>query len=128
MVMAFKLLNEFKNWQPHVVAQDVQTTTFAQTGKNQGQAQSSNGGDNWKKKAKCHHCRKKGHIHPECPKLKDNDGNDDDDEESNAPNQSEKSASGKKSKKKSNKQVNLAQSNTLDNDSDDDDSVDYDLL
>ena len=46
MVNAFKMLNEFKNWQPCVMAQDVQATAFAQTGKNQGQGQSSNGGDN----------------------------------------------------------------------------------
>ena len=104
--------------------QDIQATAFAQTGRNQGQAQSSNGGDDWKKKAKCHHCSKKGHIHPECPKLKNNEGNDDDDEQSNTPPQSEKSSFGKKSKKKS-KRVTLAQTNTPDNDSNDDDSVDY---
>ena len=37
MVNTFKMLNEFKNWQPHVMVQDVQATAFAQTGKNQGQ-------------------------------------------------------------------------------------------
>ena len=85
MVMAFKLLNKFKNWQPHVVVQDVQATAFAQTGRNQGQNQSSSANDDWKKKAKCQHCRKKGHIHPECPKLKEDNANDDDDEQSSTP-------------------------------------------
>ena len=46
MVTAFKLLNEFKNWQPHVMVQDVQATAFAQTGRNQGQNQSSSVNDN----------------------------------------------------------------------------------
>ena len=72
IVQAFKLLNEYKCWQPRVAAPDVQSTTFAQSGGGKD--------DDWQKKATCHHCRKKGHIRPNCPKLNEEE---DDHEETN---------------------------------------------
>lgn len=40
MVQAFKLLNEFKNWQPCVMVPDAQATAFSQKRKSEG----NNGG------------------------------------------------------------------------------------
>ena len=51
IVQAFKLLNEYKCWQPRAAAPNVQGTTFAQSGGGKD--------DDWQKKATCHHCGKR---------------------------------------------------------------------
>ena len=66
MVTAFKMINEFKNWQPTKPA-DVTGTAFASRRKNPNQ----NSSTDWHKDATCHHCKKKGHIRTNCPVLKD---------------------------------------------------------
>ena len=32
--------------------------------------------DDWKQKATCHHCGKKGHIRPDCPKIEQDSDKD----------------------------------------------------
>ena len=125
MVQAFKLINEFKHWQPRVAAPDIQSTAFTQ----QSNHSNSESNDDWEKKAKCHNCSKKGHICLDCPKLKqeedDNDNNDDvsvDDKKSSTAKSKKKKAGGSK------KKVSLAQKADQDDESDDDDDTDnYDF-
>ena len=92
VIQAFKLLNKFKCWQPKA-APDVSGTMFAQN-------DTTTRNDDWQKKAKCHNCGKKGHIRPNCPKLKEeSDGNEE--EESDPP------CSSKKTRKSSKKSMKL---------------------
>ena len=67
MVKAYQLLNEYKHWTPRAYVSKAFGIAFSQkTTKTKAQK------EEWKKKATCHMCGKKGHIRPECP-LKDDD-------------------------------------------------------
>ena len=125
MVQAFKLWNKFKNWQLCIMVPDAQATAFALKGK----SRENNGGpkddDDWQKTATCHHCHKKGHIRPNYAKLKKEDS---DDEEASSTLKSNKSHSKKKKQKsQDDKKVALAQCNNPDDNSDNDDSKEYDF-
>ena len=123
MVQAFKLINEFKHWQPRSTVADVTTTAFAQKG-SRNNNQNNNGSDDWHKNATCHQCGKKGHIRPNCPDL-----NRDDEDDSNSrtkKNGKLKSILHSKGSKAQhpNKQVTFTQQ---EDSSDDEDSVAFDF-
>ena len=67
LVQAFRLLNEYKNWNPRQVIPETSGVAFAQKGK-QGRPV-----EDWHKDVLCHHCQEKGHIKPNCPQLLEND-------------------------------------------------------
>ena len=77
MVTAFKMINEYKNWQPTKAA-EVTGTAFATSGKKSKSGGGSSNTD-WHKDAICHGCGEKGHIRPHCPnggKKDDEDSKD----------------------------------------------------
>ena len=68
LVQAFRLLNEYKNWNPRQVIPKTSGVAFAQKGK-----QGTRPVEDWHKDVLCHHCQEKGHIKPNCPKLQHDD-------------------------------------------------------
>ena len=74
---------------------DAQATAFAQKEKSRANNNGS-ANDDWQKTATCHHCHKKGHIRPNCLKLKEDDSED---KETSSSTKSNKSYSKKKKKK-----------------------------
>ena len=96
LVSAFHLINEFKQWQPPMTTPASSRVAFAGC--------TCQSDDDWKKSAICHNCRKKGHIHPDCPKLAaDNDSDvlqqSTDDNKCSSTAKSNKDGKGKKTKK-----------------------------
>jgi hypothetical protein len=75
LVSAYHLINEYKNWTPRTMTPDVQGVAFAQKSSKKTKTEDKE----WQKEATCHECGEKGHIRPNCPKLKDTDDDDDDD-------------------------------------------------
>ena len=67
MVKAYQLLNEYKNWTPRTYTPEASGIAFSQK-----TTETKSRKEEWKKKATCHMCGKKGHIRPECP-LKDDE-------------------------------------------------------
>ena len=63
MVKAYQLLNKYKNWVPKNHMPESTGVAFSQT------VSVDKKKDDWKQKATCHHCGKKGHIRPDCPKI-----------------------------------------------------------
>ena len=61
MVKAYQLLNKYKNWVPKKHMPEYICVAFSQT------VSVNKKKDDWKHKANFHHCRKKGHIRPNCP-------------------------------------------------------------
>ena len=123
MVMAFKMVNEFKNWQPRSAAVDASTTAFAQQGKSG--KRNNNGDDDWKRNAKCHNCGEIGHIRPDCPKLKDEEDDSDDKSSDKTKKKKGDGASSKKSKSSQKRVTFASQHGESDADDDDDDSSGY---
>ena len=68
LVSAYHLINEYKNWQPRSAIPDSTGVAFAQKGAGKKNKDKS---EDWKKDAICHECGEKGHIRPNCPKLKE---------------------------------------------------------
>ena len=122
IIQAFKLLNKYKCWQPRAAVPNVQGTAFAQSGGGKD--------DDWQKKATCHHCKKKGHIRPNCLKLnkEEDDCNETNNKEPHASKQSKKNKTknNKKGGKLTTHKVALAQDHD-DSKSSDQDSEDYDF-
>ena len=56
MVRAYQLLNEYNNWTPKHHMPESTGVAFSQT------VSVDNKKDDWKQKATCYHCGKKGHI------------------------------------------------------------------
>ena len=66
MVKAYQLLNEYKHWTPRTYTPEASEIAFSQkTTKTKARK------EEWKKKATCHMCGKKGHILPDCPMKED---------------------------------------------------------
>ena len=63
MVKVYKLLNEYQNWTPKHQMPESTGVAFSQT------VSVDKKKDDWKQKATCHHCGKKGHIRPDCPDI-----------------------------------------------------------
>ena len=74
MVKAYQLINEYKSCTPRTSLPVVSGVAFSQQG-NSKAAQRTN---EWKKKAVCYNCGKKGHIKPDCtePIIDNDDTND----------------------------------------------------
>ena len=70
MTKALHLLTNYKPSRP-VTQQSSNNVSFAQKGKKGNNNNKNNGDkdDSWHKDAICHHCKKKGHIKPNCPDL-----------------------------------------------------------
>ena len=85
---------------------DAQATAFAQKGKSGGNNGRAKDNDDWQKTATCHHCHKKGHIRPNCPKLKEDDS--DDEEASHSSKSNKLHFKKKKEKGQDDKKVTLA--------------------
>ena len=103
---------------------DAQATIFARKGKS-GAKNNGSTNDHWQKTTTCHHCHKKGHIRPNCPKIKEDDS--DKEEVSGSLKSSKPHSKKKKRKSQDDKKVALAQCNNHDDDSNDKDSIKYDF-
>ena len=110
LVSAYHLINEYKNWSPRTTAPDVQGVAFTQKGNKKKQSEESK---EWQKDAVCHECGEKGHIRPNCPKLKDEDK----EEEKEKP---KKTVLKKKQADKKKSSVTFATDGPTDDDDDDD--------
>ena len=108
MVTAFKMINEYKCWQP-TKPTEVSGTAFTTRGRKSKPVRDSSDTD-WHKDAICHECGKKGHIQPNCPDLDD----DDNDNINSKPNQKQN-----KGKKDKGKNVTFAQDTNDSPDQDD---------
>ena len=103
---------------------DTQVTTFAQKGKSRANNGRSND-DDWHKTTTCHNCQKKGHIRPNCPKLKEDDS---DNKVASCFSKSNKlHFKKKKGKSQDDKKVTLAQHDDHDDDSNDENFIEYDF-
>ena len=70
MVKAYQLINEYKSWTPGTSLPEVSGVAFSQQG-NSKEAQNT---AEWKNKAVCNNCGKKGHIKADCTEsIIDND-------------------------------------------------------
>ena len=61
MVKAYQLLSEYKHWTPKTYTPEASGIAFPQKTN-----ETKDKKDEWKKKATCHMCGKKGHIRPDC--------------------------------------------------------------
>ena len=89
MTKALHLLTNYKPSRP-TTQRSSNNVSFAQKGK-KGNNNSKNNGekdDSWHKDTICHHCKKKGHIKPNCPDL-DKNFNNNGEEESQSADESE---------------------------------------
>ena len=98
----------------------MQGTAFAQGGANN---------EEWHEKATCHHCSKKGHIRPTCPKLNEDEDdsdltNKDESCDSKPPKKTKDKKKKKKGGKKKSSKVVFAQKRYSDSESSDEDSDD----
>ena len=101
MVKAYQLINEYKSWIPRTSLPEASGVAFSQ----QENSKAAQRTAEWKKKAVCHNCGKKGHIKPDCTEpIIDNDDTNDKD------NKIVENKSGKK--KKTFKKRNLSNSPT----------------
>ena len=70
MVKSYQLINEYKSWTPRTSLPEVSGVLFSQ----QGNSKAAQRNPEWKKKAVCHNCGKKGHIKLDCTEpIIDND-------------------------------------------------------
>ena len=76
MVKYCQLINEYKYWTPRTLLPEISGVSFSQ----QGNSKAAQRTAEWKKKAFCHNCGKKGHIKPDCtePIIDNDDTNDKD--------------------------------------------------
>ena len=81
MGKAYQLLNEYKHWTPRTYVPKASGIAFSQK-----TTETKARKEEWKKKATCHMCGKKGHIQPECP-LKEDDQVDEQVEVDKSPDQ-----------------------------------------
>ena len=71
MVKTYQLLNEYKNWTPKHQMKESTGVAFLHT------VSVDKKKDEWKQKKTCHHCGKKRHIRPDCPKIEQDLDKDD---------------------------------------------------
>ena len=76
MVRSYQLINEYKSWSPRKSPPEASGVAFSQ----QGNSKAAQRTAEWKKKAVCHNCGKKGHIKPDWiePIINNDDTNDKD--------------------------------------------------
>ena len=100
MVKVYQLINEYKSWTPITSLPEVSGVAFSQKGNSKAAQRTAE----WKKKAVCHNCEKKGNIKPDCTEtIIDNDDTNDKDN---------KIVEQKPGKKKNLKKRNLSNSPT----------------
>ena len=62
MVKAYQLINKYNSWTPRTSLPEISGVAFSQ----QGNSKAAQRTAEWKKKAVCHNCVKKGHIKLDC--------------------------------------------------------------
>jgi hypothetical protein len=110
VVQAFKMINEYKNWQPSSQPAEVTGTAFLGTERD----------TSWHDDATCHECGEKGHIRPNCPKFDNESKSSRDTPSKNDKKKDAKKKSKKDTRKKEDKEVTFTQNEDCSEDSESD--------
>jgi hypothetical protein len=95
LVNAYRLLSEYKHWEPKSTPSESSSVAFAQqTDKDKDKRKD----DSWQLKATCHHCGEVGHIRPHCPQLQEGSDKQMDSKDAPKSNPKDKKPAAKKSK------------------------------
>ena len=65
LVTAYRMISEYKNWQPRSSVPEFDGVAFAQ--RTRGQTNNFNQIEDWMKDKECYKCGQKGHIATVCP-------------------------------------------------------------
>ena len=77
LVTAYRMISEYKNWQPRSSVPESDGVAFAQ--RTRGRPNNVNQIEDWMKDKECYKCGQKGHIATVCPAKKNNSDLYDDD-------------------------------------------------
>ena len=103
LVTAYRMISEYKNWQPRSSVSESDGVAFAQ--RTRGRPNNNiNQIEDWMKGKECYKCGQKGHIATVCPSNKRNNDLDDDDKSKKSSPESSRRKNHSEKKKKESKQ------------------------